>query len=84
MDPILRARQLVVDYFNSRSEKTDRFMLEIDQVYAVWFCYILGGWKALVSTTQHDGMYYEVTHNASAHETYVDAYKKWDNIHVPD
>ena len=56
-----------------------------DDVYVVWFCYILGGWKALVSTPVKDGRYYEVTHNHEKNENYVDIYKQevgW--IHIPD
>jgi uncharacterized protein (UPF0179 family) len=44
--------------------------------YVVWFAYILGGWKALVSTTIADGQYYEVTYNKEADEHYVDTYLK--------
>jgi hypothetical protein len=47
--------------------------------YMVWFCFILGGWKALVSSTEADGRYYEVTHNEALNETYVDTYKKTHN-----
>lgn len=52
---------------------------ESDNIYVVWFCYILGGWKALVSTHTPDGKYYEVTHNVAKQETYVDTYVKIDN-----
>lgn len=45
-------------------------------VYVVWFCYILGGWKALLSTTEEDGKYYEITHNKDTLETYIDVYIK--------
>ena len=27
-------------------------------------------------------MYYEITHNGDKNETYVDAYKKWENFVV--
>ncbi len=27
-------------------------------------------------------MYYEITHNGDKQETYVDAYKKWENFVV--
>ena len=53
--------------------------LKIDDIYVVWFCYILGGWKSLVSTNEPDGMYYEVTYNVDKDETYFDAYKKVEN-----
>ena len=82
--PIEMAKMLVAQYFNRKVEKTDNFKLEEDDVYIVWFCYILGGWKALISTTVPDGMYYEVTHNKEKDETYLDAYKKIDNVAIPD
>lgn len=75
-----RAKEIVVDYFNGRSEKTDRFQITADDVFIVWFCKTLQNWKALVSTNISDGMYYEVTHNGDRNETYLDAYKKWENI----
>ena len=53
--------------------------LEFD-VYVVTFSYILGGWKAQVSSTIPDGRYFEVTHNADKNETYVDVYIKKHNF----
>ena len=78
------ARALVCDYFNYHRDVTDSSKLTIDDVYVVWFSYTLGNWKCLVSTTVSDGMYYEVTHNATKGETYLDAYKKWDNVCIKD
>lgn len=79
-----KARKLVLDYFNGRVEKTDGFKLALEDVYVVWFSKTLQNWKALVSTSVSDGMYYEVTHNGDKAETYIDAYKKFDNVRVPD
>lgn len=79
-----RAKELVVRYFNEQSERTDNFKLTKDDVFIVWFCKTLQNWKAMVSTTVSDGMYYEVTHNGDKNETYLDAYKKWKNICYPD
>lgn len=79
-----RAKEVVVDYFNERVEKTDNRKITEDDVFIVWFCKTLQNWKALVSTTISDGMYYEVTHNGDKGETYLDAYKKWENICIPD
>ena len=39
-------------------------------------------WKALVSTTLPDGMYYEVTYNGDKKEVYLDAYKKFENQEI--
>lgn len=55
------------------------FDVNLSDVYTVWFCYILGGWKALVSTTREDNRYYEVTYNDAKGETYLDIYIKADN-----
>ena len=79
MEPMDRAKAIVGGYFNSRAEITDHTLLNTDDIYVVWFCYILGGWKALISTTIVDGMYYEVTYDKAMGATYLDVYKKWDN-----
>lgn len=78
------AKQLVVDYFNAHVDATDGKKLTMEDVFIVWFSKTLQNWKALVSTTVSDGMYYEVTHNGDKGETYLDAYKKWDNKCIPD
>ena len=75
-------KEIVVDYFNSKSEKTDSFIMTKDDVFIVWICKTLQNNKALISTKVSDGMYYEITHNGDKNETYVDAYKKWDNFVV--
>ena len=79
-----KAKQLVVDYFNNRVDKTDNVKITKDDVYVVWFCKTLQNWKALASTTISDGMYYEITYNGDMRETYVDVYKKWENVRVED
>lgn len=78
------ARELVVDYFNSHVDKSDGVLITDDDVYIVWFCKTLQNWKALASTTVPDGVYYEITHNGDKGETYVDVYKKWENVCVKD
>ena len=77
-----KARQIVVDYFNSHVDKTDGVQISIDDVFVVWFCKTLQNWKALLSTKIPDGVYYEITHNGDRNETYVDVYKKWENFCV--
>jgi hypothetical protein len=73
-----KAKGLVRDWVNAHLDKSDPKQ-EFD-VFVVWYCYVLGGWKALLSTTLPDGMYYEVTYNRVMGETYLDAYKKFDNV----
>lgn len=79
-----KAKRLVVEYYNSHVDITDGFEISENQVFIVWFSKTLQNWKALVSTTVPDGQYYEVTYNGDKKETYVDVYKKWDNVRVPD
>lgn len=80
-----RAKLLVFQYVKDHLEKTDTHVtFSEDEVYIVWFSKTLQNWKALLSTTLPDGMYYEVTHNGDKGETYIDAYKKFDNVCVPD
>ena len=78
------AKKLVADYFNSHVDKSDGVRITAGEVYIVWVCKTLQNWKALASTTVHDGMYYEITHNGDKGETYVDVYKKWENVCVKD
>lgn len=78
-----KARVLVYDYVKARLEKTDTHVtFGYDEVYIVWFCKTLQHWKALLSTTLPDGMYYEVTYNGDKDEAFIDAYKKFDNVKV--
>lgn len=79
-----KAKQVVIDYYNEHVEKTDNKKLTESEVFVVWFSKTLQNWKALISTTISDGMYYEVTHNGDKKETYLDAYKKWENVCVND
>lgn len=75
-------KEIVVNYFNNRVDKTDNKKITEEDVFVVWSCKTLQNNKALASTTVSDGMYYEITHNGDKKETYVDAYKKWENFIV--
>lgn len=81
---IKKAKKLVINYFNNKCKKTDGFKLTENDVFIVWFSKTLQNWKALVSTTISDGMYYEITYNGDKKESYIDAYKKWENVRVLD
>lgn len=79
-----KAKQIVIDYYNEHVEITDNKKLTESEVFIVWFSKTLQNWKALVSTTISDGMYYEVTYNGDKKETYLDSYMKWENVCVKD
>jgi hypothetical protein len=73
------AKAVVLNYVNEHLDKSDNKTITIEDVYVVWFCKTLQNWKALLSTTLSDGMYYEITFNGDKNELYLDAYKKWEN-----
>lgn len=79
MDDI--AIYLVTEYIYNhldKSDKTPEF-----EVFTVWKCKTLQNFKYLLSSTLHDGMYYELTFNGDKQEWYLDAYKKFENQCIP-
>ena len=74
-----KMRRAVYEYVKEHIDKTDNVDFSIDDVYLVWCCKTLQNWKALISTTLPDGMYYECTFNGDKNEMYLDVYKKFEN-----
>lgn len=77
-------KRVVAEYANKRLDKTDGKQITEDDVFIVWSCKTLQNNKALASTTLSDGMYYELTYNGDKDELYFDAYKKWENVCIPN
>lgn len=80
----LKAIALTYRFVKARLEKTDDTKFSMDDIYVVWFCKTLQNWKALLSTNLPDGMYYELTYDGEKKRTYIDAYKKFENVVVTD
>jgi hypothetical protein len=77
------ARQIVFNYAKNDLDKSDNpIHFDIGDVYIVWFCKTLQNWKALLSTTLPDGMYYELTYDGDKNTFYLDVYKKFKNIPI--
>lgn len=70
-----KALRLIYDYLPD----TDPYNIKV-----VWFCKTLQNWKAMVADISPDGMFFEVTYNGNKKEAYIDAYKKFENVCVPD
>jgi hypothetical protein len=71
---------MVFGHIKKNLEKTDiHVTFARDEVYCVWFAFVLGNYKALVSSSLPDGRYYEVTYNKEKGEVYIDTYAKIDN-----
>jgi hypothetical protein len=79
-----KARRLVLEYLKEHLDKTDTVTVGLEDVYVVWFAKTLQNWKALISTSLPDKMYYEVTYDGDQQQTYLDAYVKLDNVCVLD
>ena len=69
--------EIVKNYILEHLDKSDE--TPDFEVYTVWKCKTLQNWKYLISSTLHDGMYYEMTFNGDKNEWYLDAYKKFEN-----
>lgn len=71
-------------YASEHLDKSDRddFPFNDETVYIVWSCKTLQNWKALISTSLRDGMYYECTYNGDKKVLYFDAYKKFDHKEI--
>ena len=78
VDFLTTAIAMVQTYIESKLDASDE--KPAYEVYIVWFSRTIQNWKALVSSTLPDQMYYEVTYNGDKNETYLDAYKKLENI----
>ena len=68
---------IVAGYINEHLDKSDGEVYF--EAYVVWKCKTLQNWKFLISSSLHDGMYYELTYNGDKDEWYLDAYKKFEN-----
>ena len=77
-------RDAFIHWFNNRISDSDCPKLNRHEVYVVWFCYIVGNAKMLISTTRPDHMYYEVTYHKEKNQLHIDAYKKFvhDSIDI--
>lgn len=74
------AKHLVFDQARTQGGVPESF--NRNDVYVVWFAYVLGAWKALCSTSVPDGRYYEVTYSREKGVAFIDTYLKVSNVEV--
>ena len=81
-DFIKKCKELVHRYTLDHMDESDfkqKASFTLDNVFVVWQSKVLQNNKAMLSTTNTDGMYYEITYNGNKEEYYFDAYKKFEN-----
>lgn len=74
-----RFKAWFVDWYNKNVSDFDVSPMTFPETYVVWFSYVLGNAKCLLSTTREDHHYYELTYNSKTKELYVDRYVKVSN-----
>ena len=77
-----RAKDIARDYIIAHLNEADKNINFV--VYIVWKSKILHHWKYLISSDIEDGMYYELIYNGIKKEWYLDAYKKTENVIIPE
>lgn len=80
-NPQYIAETIVRDYILDHTPFEDPDYAEFE-VNLVWFCYILGGWKALVCSNLPDQTYFEVSYDKLNKKVYLDVYDKRENIEI--
>mgnify|MGYP001101970924 CR=1 FL=1 len=80
-----KAKQMVRDYVDSLYlQNHSGHDVQDYEIYVVWFAKTLQNWKAILGTTLPDGMLFELTRDGDRKVTYLDAYKKQDNVPIQD
>lgn len=77
---IEQCKTIVAEYTNKNIETENKVKIIPSDVFVVWSTKVLQNNKAMLSTPNSDGMYYEITYNGNKSELYFDAYKKKENI----
>lgn len=85
-DRFLRsAKQTVVDNFNRhRTDKRPSAALTLDTVFIVSFTKTKSEWQAIVASPHARGRLWVVSYSNIKHETFLEIYKKINDIRIPD
>lgn len=75
MNPIDDAIFILRDHLSKNAEHVP----EPDEIFIVWFNYTVGSWKCEMATAAFPGWLFQVTHNPSNGETYLDVHTKKSN-----
>jgi uncharacterized protein len=54
------------------------------ELRTVWFAKVLDNWKAILCTSLHDTLIFEVTYSGKNRDLCVDVYNKIDSVRIQD
>lgn len=75
----LLAKSALLEYYNTcMNDQKDEITL--NDIFVVWFSKVLRNWKAMISTTRQDDLYYELTFDGEKNQLYIDVYLKKKNV----
>lgn len=77
-----KARTLMFGIIDSMFDTPEGFTA--DDIFIVWSCKTLQNWKLILSAPFKDAPLVEVTYNGDKKETYIDVYRKLENVRIPD
>lgn len=83
VDYTIKAKAIVREYLDKIYTDTGSEP-PVYELYVPWFSKNLQNWKATVGTTMPDGLYFELTYDGDKKVTYLDSYRKFDNVTIPD
>lgn len=58
--------------------------LKDDDVHVLWLAETMQNWKVVAKSWLAGDMLFEVTYNGNQRETYIDAYKLWEDIQISE
>lgn len=79
-----KAKQVVVDNYNSHRDRGKTPAITSDQLHIVLFVKALENWKAVVVSPVIRGLLYEVSYNGRRGEIYITIYKKINDVKIVD
>jgi hypothetical protein len=83
-NPFAIINRLVKEYVDHHPSNQGKRKLPPYETYVYLFAYVLGGWKAMASTTLPDGRCYEITYDANKKRTRFISQAIEETVIIPD
>jgi hypothetical protein len=84
VDPVTKAKQLVVDNYNQHRNPKQVPAMTVDLVQVLWYTGSRGNFRAICEFPVVHGLRYEVSYNVRRKEAFIDVYKKISTLKLED